>query len=348
MYVPVVGADGKPLMPCHPARARELVRKGRALRRFDRGLFYLQLVDRKDGETQPVVVGIDPGSKWEGFTVKSGKRTFLNVHADAVTHVSRAVETRRNMRRARRYRTTPCRANRQNRARGGIPPSTKARWQWKLRLAGWLARRYPVSVFVVEDVKVKTQKGKTGEARHWNRNFSPIEVGKRLFYDELAQIAPVDTRKVEETAALREQLGLAKTADKSAEVFEAHCVDSWVLANSATGGHATPDCTRLLRVTPLRFHRRQLHRLQPAKCGVRGPYGGTRSHGFKRGALVKHYKFGMAYVGGNAGDRVSLHSVETGARLTKHARPADCVVLAPFNAWRTRLLPGMNAGVPAA
>jgi hypothetical protein len=48
------------------------------------------------------------------------------------------------MRRVRRYRNTPCRANRQNRARGGIPPSTKARWGWKVRLANWLARYYPV------------------------------------------------------------------------------------------------------------------------------------------------------------------------------------------------------------
>lgn len=30
-YVPVVSSSGSPLMPCHPARARELVRKGRAL-----------------------------------------------------------------------------------------------------------------------------------------------------------------------------------------------------------------------------------------------------------------------------------------------------------------------------
>ncbi len=51
------------------------------------------------------------------------------------------------MRCARRYcnalcRDTPCRANRSNRARGGISPSTKARWQLKLRLCRWLARLF--------------------------------------------------------------------------------------------------------------------------------------------------------------------------------------------------------------
>ncbi|HEX2243525.1 MAG TPA: RRXRR domain-containing protein, partial [Gammaproteobacteria bacterium] len=36
VYVPVVSKTGRPLMPCHPARARELVQKGKAVRRFNR------------------------------------------------------------------------------------------------------------------------------------------------------------------------------------------------------------------------------------------------------------------------------------------------------------------------
>jgi len=72
-------------------------------------VFSIQLVDRQDGVTQPVAVGIDPGSKKEGFTVKSEVRTFLNIQADAVTWVKDAVETRRNLRRSGRMRKTPCR-----------------------------------------------------------------------------------------------------------------------------------------------------------------------------------------------------------------------------------------------
>lgn len=337
LYVPVVGASGTPLMPCHPARARELIRAGRAIRRFDRGLLYLRLVDRQDGTTQPVAVGIDPGSKKEGLTVKSEAHTFLNIQADAVTWVKDAVETRRNMRRARRYRKTPCRANRANRARGGLPPSTRARWQWKLRLARWMVKLYPVTRFVVEDIKART----TGQGR-WDRSFSQLEVGKQWFYGKLRSIAPVETKQGWETKALRDSLGLKKTTNKMAEVFSAHCVDSWVLANWWTGGHTTPDTTRLLCVTPLRFHRRQLHRFQPETGGIRKPYGGTRSHGFKRGSLVQHPTWGLAYVGGILGERISLHSVATGNRLTQQAKPSDCRFLT-FNTWRTRLLPGLKA-----
>jgi hypothetical protein len=160
------------------------------VRRFNRGVFYIRLTKRTDGAMQPIAVGIDPGSKWEGFTVKSASHTYLNVHADAVTWVSKAVEQKRQMRRARRFRKTPCRANRKNRVRDGIPPSTKARWQWKLRLSQWLAKIYPVSQFVVEDIKNQTKPGKGSDARHWNSNFSPLMIGKRWFYSELEKLAP--------------------------------------------------------------------------------------------------------------------------------------------------------------
>jgi hypothetical protein len=328
LFVPVVSSTGKPLMPCHPARARGLVRKGKAVRRFNRGMFYIRLLDRADGDTQPVAVGIDPGSKREGLTVKSEAHTYLNIQATAVDWVKDAVEVRRNMRRARRFRNTPCRANRRNRARGGIPPSTKARWQWKLRLARWLAKLYPIAAFVVEDIKTIT-KGK----RRWDVLFSPLQVGKEWLYGELRKLAPVHLRQGWETKELRDACGLKKTGKKTAEVFSAHCVDSWVLANWHTGGHIEPDNTRLLCITPLRFHRRQLHRLQPEKGGIRKLHGGTRSHGFKRGSLVKHARFGLTYVGGFLKDRISLHSVATGKRLTQQAKPSDCRFLT-FGTWR--------------
>lgn len=328
LYVPVVSSTGKPLMPCHPARARELVRKGRAVRRFSCGIFYIQLLDREDGEVQDVAVGIDPGSKKEALTVKSEAHTYLNIQADAVTWVKDAVEVRRNMRCARRFRKTPCRANRKNRSKGGIPPSTKARWQWKLRLCRWLVKLYPITCFVVEDIKAHCFGG-----RRWNCLFSPLQVGKEWFYKELSKLARVETKQGYETKELRDVYGLKKIGNKRAEVFEAHCVDSWVLANWWTGGHVKPDNTRLICITPLRFHRRQLHRFQLEAGGIRKPYGGTRSHGFKRGSLIKHPKWGVVYVGGYLRDRISLHSIATGKRLTQNARPSDCQFIT-YSSWR--------------
>ena len=141
MFVPVVDRNHKPLMPTTPSRARRWIKRGEATPFWDRGIFCVRLNrEPSDTKTQPIAVGIDPGSKKEGLTVKSASHTYLNINADAVTFVKEAKADQLASRRARRQRKTPCRQPRCNRARGGIPPSTKARWQWKLRLLNWLRR----------------------------------------------------------------------------------------------------------------------------------------------------------------------------------------------------------------
>jgi len=329
MFVPVVDRNQKPLMPTTPSRARRWIKSGKATPFWKKGVFCVRLnVEPSGRQTQPIAVGIDPGSKKEGLTVKSQAHTYLNIQADAVTWVKDHMEQRRQMRRTRRYRKTPCRQPRANRARGSIPPSTKARWQWKLRLASWLCKLFPISIFVVEDIKAKT-KGK----RRWDVSFSPLEVGKQWFYQQLAKLGQVVTRSGWETKHLRDALELKKTNKKTAEVFEAHCVDAWVLANSVVGGHFQPDNKRLLFVVPLRLHRRQLHRLQPDKQGRRLPYGGTLSLGLKRGSLVKHPKFKLSFVGGSSNNRLSLHRLADGKRLTQNAKKEDVKPLT-FCSWR--------------
>jgi hypothetical protein len=334
MFVPVVDHNNRPLMPTIPSRARRLIKSGKATPFWKNGVFCVRLnVEPSARNLQPIAVGIDPGSKKEGLTIKSKAHTYLNIQADAVVWVKDHVKTRREMRRLRRCRKTPCRANRSNRSIGGIPPSTKARWQWKLRICRWLCKLFPVACFVVEDIAAHTRGGP-----RWNRTFTPLQVGKAWFYDQLKQLAQVETQSGWETKQLRDMYGLKKIGNKLAEVFETHCVDSWVLANRWTGGHIEPDNTRLFCVTPLRFHRRQLHRLQPDKGGVRNPYGSTRSLGFKRGSVVKHPKWGIAYVGGFFKDRISLHRLTGGQRLCQNAKPSDVKFLA-YSSFRMRLLP---------
>ena len=187
--------------------------------------------------------------------------------------------------------------------------------------------------FMVEDIKAST-KGKP----RWDRSFSPLEVGKQWFYHELGTLAPVQTRQGWETKHLRDTLGLQKSKQKLAETFSAHCVDAWVLAYTVVGGPPVPEHTRLLCLTPLQWHRRQLQRLQPERGGKRKPYGSTRSLGLTRGTLVKHPKYGRAFVGGTLDARVSLHHLQTGKRLCQNAKPAECRVRSLLK-WRARLLP---------
>lgn len=332
-FVPVVSKSGKRLMPTTHKKADRLIAKGRAVRRFDRGLFYIQLTNREDGYTQPIAVGIDPGSNKEAFTVKSTAHTYLNIQADAVTWVSEAEETSTTLRRSRRRRKTPYRQMRNNRNQGQfkLPPSTRARWGWKLRLCGWLSRYYPIDTFVVEDIQALTKPGK----RRWNKNFSPLEVGKQWFYQQLEQLGKVELVRGYQTAEARNALALKKSRQKMSDKFETHCVDSWVLANWWVGGHKEPDNKAMLYIVPLRFHRRQLHRLQAEKDDIRKPYGGTLSLGFKRGSWVKHPKYGVCYVGGSRNGRLSLHNLQDGKRLCQNAKPEDCQFLTTAS-WRIR------------
>jgi hypothetical protein len=336
MFVPVIGQDQQPLMPTTPARARKWIKSGRATPFWKGGIFCIRLnVEPATREVQPVAVGIDPGSKREGYSVVSAAHTYVNIQAQARQGVKEAEKDSSRMRRTRRNRKTPCRQPRPNRhqSKKKLPPSTRARWQWKLRLAHFLCQLFPVSVFVVEDIKARTR----GKVR-WDQSFSPLEVGKQWFYAELGQLASVQTKQGYETKALRDQLGLKKTRKKLAEIWEAHCVDSWVLASSAVGGSDSPDNKWLVCIAPFAWHHRQLHRFQPEKGGKRKPYGGTLSQAVKRGTLVKHPKWGKATVGGTMDGKLSLHHPETNKRLTQTARVADCTLITLLR-WRTRLVP---------
>jgi hypothetical protein len=337
--VPVVSATGKPLMPTTHRRANRLIARGRALRRFDRGLFYIKLIDRTDGYTQPVAIGIDPGSKREAFVVQSNTHTLLNVQTEAVTWVSRVVERRSVARRLRRGRKTPHRPCRLNRLAGKkrLPPSTRARWGLKVRIVRWLARYYPVTAIVIEDIKATTRPSQ----RRWNKSFSPLEVGKAWCYGELEKIAPVRKMPGYVTKTLREKVGLHKSGAKLSERWDAHCVDAFVLANTAAEGPREPTSTQMLLIVPLQLHRRQLHRFNLGTGGRPKPYGGTVSLGLKRGSWVRHTRHGLVFVGGTSNGRISLHSLETGKRLTQQARVEDCRLLCTAS-WRIRsgLKPG--------
>jgi hypothetical protein len=100
--------------------------------------------------------------------------------------VKDVVETKRNMRRARRLIKTPCRKNKINRNMGGISPSTRTRCQWKLRISQVLSKLFPIECFVVEDIKARL----TGK-RRWDASFSLLEVGKSWFYSELEKLGKV-------------------------------------------------------------------------------------------------------------------------------------------------------------
>ncbi len=339
MRIAVVDTRAVALMPCTPAKARHLLKSGKARpKRNKLGLFYVQLTYEQEPDNQPLVVGVDPGSKFEGLSVVGTKDTVTNLMVEAPDHVKEAVETRRTMRRARRFRKwrRPKRLDNRLNRKERIPPSTRSRWEAKARVVAHLKSIMPLTDAVVEDVQAVTR---PGQRRKWNASFSPVQVGKEHLYRLLRELGlTVHVREGWQTKALREQYGLKKTKSKSKQSFESHAVDAWVLAASV-GGAEKPTCTRLWYVVPAVLHRRQIHRLQASKGGIRKPYGGTRSLGLKRGTVVRHPKYGLCTVGGvdRAKGRISLHEYRTNKRLTQGAKVEACRVLA-WVAWRSWLV----------
>src|SRR3989440_9148739 len=177
MRIPVVDTRGVALMPCLPAKARHLFKSGKAKpKRNKLGLLYVQLSYEQEPDNQPLVAGIDPGSKFEDFSVVGTKDTVLYLMVEAPDHVKDAVETRRTMRRARRGRKwrRPKRFDNRLNRKKRIPPSTRSRWEAKARVVMQLKSIMPLTDVVVEDVCAETRKGK---GRKWNSAFSPVQVG---------------------------------------------------------------------------------------------------------------------------------------------------------------------------
>ena len=158
--VPVYSSDRQPLMPCHPARARKLLRKGRAKPHHVRGIFGIRLLDRTHAESavQDVALHIDTGSDTSGFAIisdgQTGQRKVLA--AVELKHRAKAIKAtmtlRRQHRRARRSRLRyrAPRFNNRRRASGTLPPSVDSLRLDTMRVVHTLQKMYPISRISIE------------------------------------------------------------------------------------------------------------------------------------------------------------------------------------------------------
>ncbi len=165
--VPVLDRDGIPLDPCHPARARKLVRRGRAKPCWKYGLYAVRMLDRSAdrSEVHDHQVNINPGSRTTGLAVtadsRGGRRIAslycLEHRGELVKKkLIRRSEQRRNRRGRLRHRQ-PRFLNRRKPA-GWLPPSILSRRQNILTWTDRLSRLYPITGVRVENAKFDTQK----------------------------------------------------------------------------------------------------------------------------------------------------------------------------------------------
>ena len=159
----VLDTDKKPLTPCHPKRARQLLSEGKVavFRRYPFTIILKKPMP--DAVAEPVRVKIDPGAKTTGLAIVS-ERTGKVLFAAELQHRGNAIRDalirRRALRRGRRGRKTRYRSARfdnRTRPKGWLPPSLQHR---VATISTWIARfrrLAPVSAISQELVRFDMQ-----------------------------------------------------------------------------------------------------------------------------------------------------------------------------------------------
>lgn len=161
----VLDHDRNPLMPCHSARARALLRAGKAAI-FRRQPFTIILKERVGGDTQPVQIKLDPGSKTTGIALNARfQRGMTTIWGAELTHRGLRIkllllarrETVRRGRRNRHTRYRPARFDNRTRPKGWLAPSLQHRVETTLTWVERLIRWTPATAIAQELVRFDLQ-----------------------------------------------------------------------------------------------------------------------------------------------------------------------------------------------
>jgi len=162
----VFNKDGTRLMPCHPAKARILLKKKKAkiVKTFP---FTIKLNYQIDNpKFQDVTIGIDPG-KTIGISITTKQRVLLEAQLEQRTDIPKLLEARRSARRTRRNRLRYRPSRWQNRRKiynkqvdGWIPPSIQASLLTYINIVKFFNKyvnidkvRYEYNIFDIQKLK---------------------------------------------------------------------------------------------------------------------------------------------------------------------------------------------------
>jgi hypothetical protein len=155
-FVLVLDTERQPLSPCHPARARELLKNGKAavLRHYPFTIILKRAIP--DANPEPCQLKRDPGSKTTGIALVQGTKVIWGAE---IAHRGAAIRKkladraarRRNRRNRLRYRQPSYRTRAQinnakrtyarKREKGWLPPSLQHRVETTMTWVQRLLRR---------------------------------------------------------------------------------------------------------------------------------------------------------------------------------------------------------------
>lgn len=166
--VAVISASGKKLMPTNSYRARKLLKSKRAVIHKYRPVFTIQMVDRKNGHTQPIEYKCDTGYQNIGISICSDTKEYVNEQRNLLKdEVERHIDSRK-YRKTRRNRLRYRKARWNNRkgliSKDGFAPSIRNKRDVHVHLYEEYCKVFPITKAVFEMGQFDTQVLKAVEA----------------------------------------------------------------------------------------------------------------------------------------------------------------------------------------
>ncbi len=156
----VINRDRKPLMPCHSAKARILLKEGKA-KVVRRKPFTIQLLYGSSGYKQPITLGVDAGYSSIGLSAITEKEEVFRAEVRLRDDIVKLNSERRIYRRARRGRKRWHRKARflnRKKPEGWLAPSIRHKLDSHIRIIEKVKELLPITKIIVEVASFDIQK----------------------------------------------------------------------------------------------------------------------------------------------------------------------------------------------
>ncbi len=157
----VLNIENKPLMPCKSAKARHLLKDNKA-EVVSIKPFTIRLKFECENTTQNIVLGIDSGYKYVGFSANTNTFELISGQLKLRTDVSKKLTKRRMYRRLKRnklwYRKPRFLNRVKSKKKGWLAPSIRHKIDTHIRLINKIKSLLPITKTIIEVAKFDTQK----------------------------------------------------------------------------------------------------------------------------------------------------------------------------------------------
>jgi hypothetical protein len=283
----VLDREGKPLTPTKPSKARKLLEGNVAKPVWNKfGQMGIQMLVDTRKEKPKTVLGIDFGTKFEGYSIVTGNENNLSVMwklPDKKKIVAK-LEERKILRRARRHRNCrrrECRSDNRNKD-NFIAPSQMVIVNSRLKAMNEFFMCYPIDTVALEDVKFNHSK------KRWGKNFSTVEIGKKKIMDLITQRAYLRLFTGYDTQDCRNKYDYKKSGNKSGEVFTSHCSDALAIATDVYAQKHITEGKFIVVNDTYRCVRRKLHDTQFSKGNIRDKYSTGNVKSIRKGTICNY------------------------------------------------------------